>query len=64
MAEFCLECWNKLNKTDDSPKKYIFSKRLELCENCGEWKHIIIAGRKLYCIGKTIFRFCPFYKLK
>jgi len=23
MAEFCLECWNELNGTEDSEKKYI-----------------------------------------
>ena len=48
MAEFCLECWNKLNKTNDSKRKYVFSRELEICEGCGEWKKVIIAERKYY----------------
>ena len=32
MAEFCLECWNRMNEINDSPKKYVLSKELELCE--------------------------------
>ena len=38
MAEFCLDCWNRLNETDALPGKYILSKELDLCEGCGEWK--------------------------
>ena len=46
MAEFCLECWNKINDTDNDDKKYILSKELELCEECGMWKNIIVEERK------------------
>lgn len=48
MAEFCLECWNKINDTKDDNKKYILSKDLELCEECGMWKNIVVARRKGY----------------
>ena len=48
MAEFCLDCWNKLNGSNDSERKYILSKELDLCEGCGEFKPIIIMERKLY----------------
>ena len=48
MAEFCLDCWNRLNNTDDSKNKYILSKELDLCEGCGEWKHVIIIERRAY----------------
>lgn len=46
MAEFCLDCWNEINETNDPPEKYIISKDLELCEGCGEYKHTIIIERK------------------
>jgi hypothetical protein len=46
MAEYCLECWNRINGTNDPPKKYIISKELDLCEGCGEWKNVIIIERK------------------
>lgn len=41
MAEFCLECWNKLNNSKEDEKNYILSKELEICEECGERKRAI-----------------------
>ena len=60
MAEFCLECWNKLNKTNDSYKKYIFSDYLELCEGCGEWKIVIVAYKSHYYYRKLRYILFPF----
>lgn len=48
MADFCLDCWNKLNKTNGSKRKYILSEELEICEGCGEWKRVIIAKNNSY----------------
>ena len=48
MAEFCLDCWNKLNNIEENENKYVISKDLELCEGCGEWKRVIIMERKAY----------------
>ena len=31
MAEFCLDCWNELNGTNYSKRKYVVSKDLDLC---------------------------------
>lgn len=45
MAEFCLECWNELNGTDEPESNYILSEDLELCEGCGEWKNVILLER-------------------
>lgn len=58
MAEFCLACWNKINGTNDSPQKYLFSDEPELCEGCGKQKRIIITERKSYY--KSYYR----YKLR
>lgn len=48
MAEFCLECWNKINNTNDGEEKYVISKELDLCEGCEEWKNVIICERQYY----------------
>jgi len=60
MAEFCLECWSKINESKDIPKKYIFSKDLELCEGCGEWKTVIVVERKFYYRYKLRYVTLPF----
>lgn len=60
MAEFCLECWNEINESEDSPKKYIFSEDLELCEGCGEWKIVIVEERKSYYRYKLRYFTLPF----
>lgn len=54
MAEFCIDCWNKLYETNEPAKKFILSKRLDLCEECGEMKQIIIAVRKRYLLKEWI----------
>ena len=54
MAEFCLDCWNKLNETNDPAEKYILSRNLDLCEGCGEWKQTIVALRITYCLRQLI----------
>ena len=48
MADFCLDCWNKINETNGSKRKYILSEDLKLCEGCGEWKRVIIAKHNSY----------------
>jgi len=47
MAEFCLECWNRLNDTKDAKWRYTYSWKRELCEECGEYKRVIVAERLL-----------------
>lgn len=42
MSEFCLECWNKLNGTNDPAHKFVLSRDLDLCEECGCLKHVIV----------------------
>lgn len=58
MAEFCVDCWNRLNGTDEKEEKYFLTKHLDLCEDCGEYKHVIIIERKYYY--KRIFKFITF----
>ncbi|MBQ4542995.1 MAG: hypothetical protein IJA19_02365 [Clostridia bacterium] len=56
MAEFCLDCWNKINGTRYDERKYIISDDLDLCEGCGKWKHVIVKERNGY-YGFNIFYF-------
>ena len=60
MAEFCLDCWNEMNKTNTDEKYYIISKDLDLCEGCGKWKHVIIMERKAYYMHKFRYLILPF----
>lgn len=48
MSEFCVECFNRINKTNDKKYKYIISKYPDLCEGCGEQKPVIV-GLRQYC---------------
>ena len=60
MAEFCLECFNKINETNDDETKYIMSDYLDLCEECGEWKSVIVCPRRTYYLHKFRFILFPF----
>lgn len=42
MAEFCWECWNKINKTDKPKHEFVLSKELDICEGCGKIKPVVI----------------------
>ena len=45
MAEFCLDCWNKLNEIKDSRWRYVLSWGKDLCEDCAQYKRVIIKER-------------------
>lgn len=45
MAEYCLSCWNKINRTADAQDSYTLSEELYLCEGCAEWKNIVLLKR-------------------
>lgn len=54
MAEFCLECWNKINETHDSKYRYVLSWEKDLCEECGQYKHVIVVERFWSRLQKTL----------
>lgn len=43
MAEFCLDCWNKLNGTNYTEKEVVTE--VDLCEGCGQWKPVVVYVR-------------------
>ncbi len=45
MAEFCVECWSKLNEATLEEKDYVLSKEKDLCEGCGKYKQVIVRMR-------------------
>lgn len=44
MAEFCLDCWNRLNETNLTEKDVVLSGRddMDLCGGCGQWKQVVV----------------------
>ena len=46
MAEFCLDCLRELDDREYRKEDFYLSKELELCEGCGQWKHIVLAERR------------------
>ena len=50
MAEFCLECWNKINETNDPARKYHLSWSRDLCEECGKYRRVIVRMRSRYIL--------------
>jgi len=40
MAEFCLECYNKINHTHY--RKWQTIQAFDLCEGCGEYKKTVV----------------------
>lgn len=54
MAEFCLDCWNKLNETNDSKWRYVLSWNKDLCEECAQYKRVIIVERRWSRVQKLL----------
>ena len=59
MSEFCLDCWNKINETNDGEEKYIISKDFDFCDGCGEWKKVIVAERKHFLRKRILIALNP-----
>ena len=43
MAEFCLQCWNRLNDRRDTEKDVTLSKEVDLCEGCGKLCRVVVS---------------------
>ena len=60
MAEFCLECFRKINGSECEKHKYVLTKELNFCEECGELKNTVFMERKCYYLQKFRFILFPF----
>lgn len=45
MADFCVDCWNKIHGLKTPACGYVLSREEELCEECGEMKRMV-EGRR------------------
>lgn len=45
MAEFCLDCLNEINETNESRYRYVLSWEKELCEGCKQYKRVVVVER-------------------
>ena len=50
MSELCLDCYNKIIETNEPGRMFHMTKELDLCEECGQWKPVIIRVRTRYLI--------------
>lgn len=48
MSEICFDCYNKLSGGKDSKIRYIISRDLDLCEECGKLRPVIIRMKRYY----------------
>ncbi len=44
MAEFCIDCRNRMNGKKEPSKNYFLSKETELCEGCGRYRRVIVCA--------------------
>jgi len=54
MSEFCLDCWNKIMDTNDQPKKFVMSRKPDFCEECCQWKRVIVRVKMRYIIAEWL----------
>ena len=48
MAELCPKCLNKLDGTHYPTWWYILSEELDFCEECRQWKRVVIMERRAF----------------
>ena len=64
MAEFCLDCWVEELETN-TKKRYVLSKHLDLCEGCGQYKHVVIREKiPFFYVRRTYRRIGNFLRRK
>lgn len=54
MAEFCMECLNRISETNFKEEDFIMSEALEFCEECCKFKHIVIVRKKYFCAKRFL----------
>ena len=48
MSEICFDCYNKECGGKYKRKMFVISRKLDLCEDCGEYKPTIIVMKRRY----------------
>ena len=61
MAEFCCECMKKVFKEDIPLKEVVLSDDLELCEECNEYKRVVVSIGKESLLRKILLKLLFWY---
>ena len=56
MAEFCLDCLNKISGTNYTKWDVVLSWRRDFCEECCEFKHVVVVIRDHHSFLHWFFR--------
>lgn len=64
MSELCLDCYNKIMETNEPKRKFILSLRRDLCEECGDYKRVIVRVKWRYILQEEIAATIQYHKTK
>lgn len=56
MAEFCLGCFNRLNRSRLTEQDAVLSREEELCEGCGRICRVVEGRRRRYPFFSALIR--------
>ena len=51
MAEICVDCFNRIMGATGSEKRFIITRTPEVCEECGQYKRVIIRYKLRYILA-------------
>ena len=54
MAEICFSCLNDLENNKYKENMFIISRDLELCEECGQYKRVVIRMKRRYVFKENL----------
>ena len=60
MSEICFDFFNEIMEGNDKESNYILSDELYICEECGEFKHVIVVAKRSYYKRKFRYLLFPF----
>ncbi len=52
MAEFCVDCLQKIMETDYPANYFRISRELNFCEECRQWTRVVVSVRLRYRIAE------------
>lgn len=61
MAYFCAKCFEKVFKEKFVEKRFFISRNEAFCEECGEYKKVIVAEKKRVYIRTLKIIFSPIF---
>lgn len=62
MSELCLDCYNKIMETQEPKKKFWFSLNPDLCEECGQYKRVIVRVKGRYILKEALSEAIAYHK--